>query len=39
MYQDDLNITAYVVDKVFGLGTYKIDRVMVLNMWWIGLLA
>ena len=30
---------AYVVDRAFSLGTHIMDRVLVLNMWWIGFWA
>lgn len=37
LYNDDVNTMAYVVDKgVFSLDTYIMDKILVLNMWWIG---
>ena len=36
LYNDDVNTIAYVVDRAFGLGTYIMDRVLGLHMWWIG---
>ena len=35
LYNDDVNTMACAVDKVLDLGTYLMDRVLVLNMWWI----
>lgn len=32
----NVNTMAYVVDWAFSLSTYIMDRVLVLNMWWVG---
>ena len=39
LYNDDVSTMAYVVDKAFGLATYIMDSILVLNMWWIGFCA
>lgn len=39
LYNDDVNLMAYVVDKTFGLATYIMDSILVSSMWWIGFCA
>ena len=36
LFNDDVNTMAYVMHRVFGLGIYVIDRVLVLKLWWVG---